>query len=82
MAKNIAKLLDLISEHIKIMQEEEDNLIRITNKIKQVEQPFRNILELRFIQGLKIEEISVEINREYRYTKKLMKKSIEKYSKL
>ena len=35
-----------------------ENLIKITNKIKLVEQPFRNILELRFINGLKIEEVS------------------------
>ena len=69
MAKNIARLLELISEHIEIMQEEEDNLIRITNKIKMVEQPYKNILELRFVEGMKVEEVSVEIDKTYRYTK-------------
>jgi len=82
MAKNIAALLDLISEHIEIMTEEELNLIHITDKIKLVEQPFRNILELRFVSGLKIEEVSVEIKKEYRYTRKLIKKAILEYSKL
>lgn len=82
MANNIAKLLDLISEHIEIMADEEYNLIHITNKIKDVEQPYRNILELRFIEGLKIEEISVELNKEYRYTKKLIKKAILRYAEL
>lgn len=82
MSKNIAKLLDLISEHIYIMQEEEENLIKITNKINKVEQPYRNILDLRFVQGKKIEEISVEIDKTYRYTKTLLKKSIKEYAKI
>jgi DNA-directed RNA polymerase specialized sigma24 family protein len=82
MAKNIIKLLDLISEHIEIMEKEEENLIRITNKIRQVKQPYKNILELRFISGMKVEEISVEIDKEYRYTKKLIRKSIKKYAEI
>jgi len=82
MTKNIARLLELISEHICIMEEEEENLIRITNKIKKVEQPYRNILELRFVEGMKVEEVSVEIDKEYRYTKKLIRKSILKYADL
>ena len=82
MAKNIAILLDLISEHIEIITEEESNLIHITKKIKLVEQPLRNILELRFVSGLKIEEVSVEIEKEYRYTKKLIKKAILEYAKI
>ena len=47
------------------MQEEEENLIRITNKIKMVEQPYKNILELRFVEGMKVEEVSVEIKKDY-----------------
>ena len=82
MADNIARLLELINEHIIIMQEEEENLIRITKKIKQVEQPYRNILELRFVDGMKVEEVSVKIDRGYRYTKNLIKKSIKKYAEI
>ena len=82
MADNIARLLELINEHIIIMQEEEENLIRITKKIKQVEQPYRNILELRFVDGMKVEEVSVKIDRAYRYTKNLIKKSIKKYAEI
>ena len=82
MAKNIDRLLELISEHIEIMQEEEENLIRITNKIKMVEQPYKNILELRFVEGMKVEEVSVEIDKAYRYTKTLIKKAIKEYAKL
>lgn len=82
MEKNVARLIELVSEHIEIMQEEEENLIRITKKIKQVEQPHKNILELRFVEGLKIEEVSVELDKEYRYTKKLIKKAILKYAEL
>lgn len=81
-ADNIARLLELINEHIIIMQEEEENLIRITKKIKQVEQPYRNILELRFVDGMKVEEVSVKIDRAYRYTKNLIKKSIKKYAEI
>ena len=51
-------------------------------KINQVEQPYRNILELRFVKGMKVEEISVELDRDYRYTKKLIKKSIKKYAEI
>ena len=82
MSKNITRLIDLINEHIEIMEEEEENLIRITKKIKKVEQPYRNILELRFVERLKIEEVSVEIDRTYRYTKTLIKKSIKKYAEI
>lgn len=64
------------------MQEEEENLIRITKKIREVEQPFRNILELRFVEGLKVEEVSVELNRDYRYTKRLIRKAIQKYAEI
>ena len=64
------------------MQEEEENLIRITKKIREVEQPYRNILELRFVEGLKVEEVSVELNRDYRYTKRLIRKSIQKYAEI
>lgn len=82
MVDNIARLLELINEHIIIMQEEEGNLIRITKKIKQVEQPFKNILELRFIEGMKVEEVSVMIDRDYRYTKRLIKKAVKKYAEI
>lgn len=82
MTKNIARLIELVKEHIYILEEEEENLIRITNKIKEVEQPYRNILELRFVDGMKVEEVSVEIDKEYRYTKKLIRKSILKYAEL
>ena len=82
MGKNIARLLDLISEHIEIMADEELNLVTITKKIKQVEQPYRNILELRFVEGLKIEEVSIELDKEYRYTKRLIKKAIQKYAEI
>lgn len=82
MADNIARLFELINEHIIIMKEEEENLIRITKKIKQVEQPFKNILELRFIEGMKVEEVSVMIDRDYRYTKRLIKKAVKKYAEI
>ena len=82
MSKNIVRLLDLIGEHIEIMQEEEENLIRITKKIREVEQPFRNILELRFVDGLKVEEVSVKIDKAYRYTKFLIKNAIKKYAEI
>lgn len=82
MSKNIAILLDLIREHIKILTEEEENLIRITKKINKVEQPYRNILELRFVKGMKVEEVSVELDRDYRYTKKLIKKAVKKYAEI
>jgi len=82
MTKNVARLIELVSEHIDIMTEEEENLIKITNKIKKVEQPFRNILELRFVEGLKVEEVSVEIDRTYRYTKTKIKESIKKYAEI
>ena len=82
MSKNIAILLDLISEHIEIMADEELNLVTITKKINQVEQPYRNILELRFVKGMKVEEVSVELDRDYRYTKRLIKKSIKKYAEI
>ena len=81
MSKNIARLLDLLSEHINIMEEQEKNLIKITKKINLVKQPYRNILELRFVDGLKVEEVSVEINKSYRYTKSLIKNSIKEYLK-
>ena len=82
MSKNIARLLDLINEHIGIMADEELNLITITKKIKKVEQPYRNILELRFVEGMKIEEVSVEIDKTYRYTKTLIKEAIKKYAEI
>lgn len=82
MGKNIARLVELVSEHIDIMQEEEKKLIRITKKTKEVEQPFRNILELRFVEGMKIEEVAVEIDKTYRYTKSLVRKAIKEYAKL
>lgn len=82
MGKNIARLVELVSEHIDIMQEEEKKLIRITKKTKEVEQPFRNILELRFVEGMKIEEVAVEIDKTYRYTKSLVRNAIKEYAKL
>lgn len=82
MAKNVAILIELISEHIDIMTEEENNLIRITNKIKKVDQPYRNILELRFVEGMKVEEVAVELNKAYRYTKTLIKQAIKEYAKI
>ena len=51
--------------------------IKITNKINMVDQPYKNILELRFIEGKKVYEVSVAIDRSYRYTKTLIKKAIK-----
>lgn len=79
---NIVQLMELISEHIKIMEDEENNLIKITKKINKVDQPYKNILELRFIDGKKVYEVSAEIDRSYRYTKTLIKKAIKKYAEI
>lgn len=82
MERNIARLLDTISEHIKIMQEAADNLIIITKKINKLDEPYQTILTLKYIRELKMSEVAGEINKEFRYTKKLHKKAIQLYAKI
>lgn len=74
------RYLDAQNEVLGIMNANMVKMLQITKKIQQIEQPYRNILELKYIEGLKLWEIQDVLNCGRRTMDRLYKTAIEKYA--
>lgn len=54
----------------------------VENKIEQLEQPYKSILYLKFIRGMKLPLIANELNYSIQHTKRMSKDALEKYANL
>lgn len=52
----------------------------VENKIEQLEQPYKSILYLKYIRGMKLPVIANELNYSYGHVKNMSKEALEKYA--
>lgn len=65
-AENLAKLLDNMELLMQKMTEESNKQKEILEKLEEIEQPYRLILEKVYIQGETLVEVASEMNYSYR----------------
>lgn len=80
--ESLARIMDETNEIEKYIQDLKQKQIKIETKIDKLEQPFKNILYFRYIKGHNLTEVSVEINTEYDYTRKLHGIALYKYAEI
>lgn len=54
----------------------------VENKIEQLEQPYKSILYLKYIRGMKLPVIANELNYSIQHIKRMGKNALEKYANL
>lgn len=69
-AEKIAELIDLQEECLDMLIENQIKYNEIMKQLKYVRQPYRLILEKRYIQGKKLVTVASEMNYNYEYMKK------------
>lgn len=78
---------DLIAKKLDLEREMYDYLIElielkaiIERTIRAIEQPYRNILDLRYIEDMSLVEVAVKENYSYRQCKRLLREAYMKYA--
>ena len=66
-ADNAVKMADLSAEYEKRWLEAEYMKLKIEKNIDLVEEPYRTILYMKYVQGKKLEEIAYKLNANYTY---------------
>lgn len=78
---NASIMADLKEEYILRWAEAEKEASRILNDINSIEEPYRTILSLRYIQGKRLEYIAEELHYSYPQIKRLHGISLLVYQK-
>lgn len=82
-AENLVKLLDETAEYEKMLNDLKNKQIAVENQLEKMENKrYRNILYKKYIRGLKIEEIAVEIDQDYKYTCTLHGYALNEFDKI
>ena len=66
-ADNAVKMADLSAEYEKRWLEAENKKLEIEKNIDLVEEPYRTILYMKYVQEKKLEEIAYKLNANYTY---------------
>ena len=66
-ADNAVKMADLSTEYEKRWLEAENKKLEIEKNIDLVEEPYRTILYMKYVQEKKLEEIAYKLNANYTY---------------
>lgn len=82
MEEKLARYIDMKNEIIDILTQNMAKSLLITKKIQSLDQPYRNIIELKYIEGCKLWEIQDTLNCGRRTMDRLYKIAIEKYAKI
>ena len=82
MAEKIATLLDNINELLAKITKEQEKQTLILEQLDKVEQPYKTILELHYVQGFRLVEIACKLKYNYEYTKKANSIALKKFDNL
>lgn len=82
MAEYIAKIEDLKADKYKRLNELEKKTKMIENIIFQLEQPYKTLLYLTYIEGNSLTETAFKIEYDYKYTCKLHGRALNEYLKI
>lgn len=81
----IEQLLDSINEMIQLFNEEQKKLNEIMKQLLQMKdnpKPYRSLLTYLYVNGLSLEETSVEINYSYQKTSSMHTIALKEFDKL
>lgn len=81
----IEQLLDSINEMIQLFNEEQKRLNEIMKQLLQMKdnpKPYRSLLTYLYVDGLSLEETSVEINYSYNKTSSMHTIALKEFDKL
>ena len=82
-AEGLAKLLDETDNYKKMLEELKYKQIEVEKTLEKMEtKRYRNILYKKYIRGLKIEEIAVDIGQDYKYTCTLHGYALNEFDKV
>lgn len=79
---SLEELLDSTHELIQLLNEDLEKEKEIINQLKLLDDKYRTILDLRYIQGKTLEEVSTAINYSYNETCKLNGQALNEFDKL
>lgn len=79
MAEKISILLDNINELLDKVNKENRKQKLILEQLDKVEQPYKTILELNYINGYSLVEVACELKYNYEYTKKANSIALKKF---
>lgn len=79
---SLENLLDSYNELIEILKQDQEKQNKIILQIREVEEPYRTILTDKYILGMSLEEISVDIAYSYDRTCKMHGVALNKFDEL
>ncbi|MBR3002869.1 MAG: DUF1492 domain-containing protein [Clostridia bacterium] len=82
MAESLATLLDNVNELMKKVAEESKKQKEILDMLEKVEQPYRLILEMVYIQGKSLVTVASQMNYNYEYIRKMNGIALNKFDKI
>lgn len=75
----LEELMDKYNDIINILIKDQEKQNEIILQLREVEQPYRNILQNKYVLGKSLEEISVEIGYSYDRTCKMHGTALDKF---
>lgn len=83
LAERLAKLMDKTNEYAEMLNESEKRLFKIIEMLDKMNHKlYRNILYKRYIIGIKMEEIAVSIEKDFKYTCTLHGYALNEFDKI
>lgn len=78
----LEELMDKYNDIINILIKDQEKQNEIILQLREVEQPYRNILQNKYVLGKSLEEISVEIGYSYDRTCKMHGTALDKFDNI
>ena len=81
-AEKIAKLQDTLNELYNYIAEKQEKQKKILEQLNKLDQPYRTILELHYINGYNLVEVACKMKYNYEYTKKINSIALRKFDEI
>ncbi|MFR1777193.1 MAG: hypothetical protein ACLSW4_03975 [Clostridia bacterium] len=81
-AEKIAKLQDTLNELYNYIAEQQEKQKKILEQLNKLDQPYRTILELHYINGYNLVEVACKMKYNYEYTKKINSIALRKFDEI
>ena len=81
-AEKIAKLQDTLDELYNYITKQQEKQKVILEQLNKLEQPYKTILELHYINGYNLVEVACKMKYNYEYTKKINSIALKKFDEI
>lgn len=82
LAEGIASIMDLTTDLENLIEDLKQKQIKIEDKIKELEQPYRNILYMMYIKGYSLVTVASNMNYNYKYMCTMHGDALKRYAEL